>query len=142
MVTRSSRLPSASRATCFDASGTRGFTLIELLACLAIIALLLSLVSPRYFSSVGHTEETILKTNLASLRDALDKYYADVGKYPSSLDDLVKKRYIRSVPLDPITRSEKTWRLLPPDDPAKGAVANVRSGAEGAAPDGTKYAEW
>jgi general secretion pathway protein G len=140
MVTGPAR--SRSLAANTGARRARGFTLIELLVCLAIIALLLSLVVPRYTSSVSHTEETILRTNLAGLRDALDKYYADVGKYPSSLEDLVKKRYLRSVPLDPITRSEKTWRVLPPDDPAKGAIANVRSGAEGTAPDGTKYAEW
>lgn len=118
------------------------FTLIELLVCLAIIALLLAVVAPQYFSSVTNAEETVLRTNLALLRDALDKHYADTGKYPGSLEELVQKRYIRAVPVDPVTKSEKTWQVLAPDDERKGAVFGVRSGAEGVARDGTRFAEW
>jgi type II secretion system protein G len=119
-----------------------GFTLIELLVTLAIIALLLSLAGPRYFSNVTKAEETTLKHNLATLRDAIDKHYADNGKYPGSLEDLVQKRYIRALPLDPITQSATSWLLIPPEDPQKGAIFNVRSGAQGNARDGTPYSEW
>lgn len=119
-----------------------GFTLIELLVSLAIIALLLSLVGPRYFPNVTKAEETTLRHNLATLRDAIDKHYADNGKYPGSLAELVQKNYIRALPLDPITQSSTTWVLIPPEDPRKGAIFNVKSGAQGNARDGTPYSEW
>lgn len=120
----------------------RGFTLIELLVTLAIIALLLSLAGPRYFSNVSKAEETTLRHNLAALRDAIDKHYADNGKYPGSLADLVQKNYIRALPLDPITQSATTWLLIPPVDPQKGAIFDVKSGAQGTARDGTPYSQW
>lgn len=123
-------------------SPSKGFTLIELLVTLAIIALLLSLVAPRYFPSVKRAEETVLKQNLALLRDAIDKHHADTGKYPNSLEELVDKRYIRQMPLDPVTQSAATWVIIPPQDPKAGAVYNVRSGAKGTARDGTEYEHW
>jgi general secretion pathway protein G len=119
-----------------------GFTLIELLVCLSVIALLLTLVAPRYFPSVSRAEETVLKSNLALLRDALDKYHADSGQYPDSLEALVHKRYIRSIPLDPVTKSETTWQIVPPQEPAVGGVFDVRSGAAGTARDGSKFSDW
>jgi general secretion pathway protein G len=119
-----------------------GFTLIELLVALAIIATLLTLVTPRYFGSIDKAEEATLRQNLAGLRDALDKHYADTGKYPASLDELVTKRYLRQVPQDPITRSTQTWVLMPPEDKSLGGVFNVRSGAPGVGRDGTAYREW
>src|ERR1700682_1590859 len=91
----------------------RGFTLIELLVTLAIIGLLMSLVAPRYFPSMKKAEEAVLKQNLFVLRDAIDKYHADTGKYPDSLDDLVQKRYIRNVPFDPVAQSFTTWIVVP-----------------------------
>jgi general secretion pathway protein G len=121
-----------------DARRTPGFTLIELLVALAVIALLLSIVTPRYFGSVSKTEETVLKENLHLMRDALDKYYSDAGRYPDGLADLVTKRYLRSIPDDPIT----TWVVLPPADPQKGAVFDVKSGAKGAGRDGKPYEQW
>jgi general secretion pathway protein G len=122
--------------------GIHGFTLIELLVALAVIALLLSIVAPRYFGSVSKTEETVLKENLHLMRDALDKYYADAGRYPDALTDLVAKRYLRSIPDDPITQSSATWVALPPADPQKGAVFDVKSGAKGAGRDGKPYEQW
>jgi general secretion pathway protein G len=119
-----------------------GFTLIELLVVMAVIALLLSLASPRYFSSVEKSKEAVLRENLYLMRDALDKYYGDNGAYPETLDALVGKRYLRSVPLDPITGERTTWVAIPPDDPAKGGVFDVRSGAEGSARDGSEYKDW
>jgi general secretion pathway protein G len=121
---------------------SRGFTLIELLVALAIIALLLSLVVPRYFGSLARADEAVLKQNLYLLRDAIDKHYADTGRYPSSLEDLAAKKYLRAVPADPITESAATWIVVPPADPAQGAVYDVRSGAKGAGRDGKPYAQW
>jgi len=120
----------------------RGFTLIELLVVLAIIATLLSLALPRYFHSVEHAREAVLRQNLATLRDALDKYYGDTGQYPNNLQDLVTRKYLRAIPVDPITESSTTWISIPPDDPAEGGIRDVRSGAPGNGSDGTPYASW
>ena len=119
----------------------RGFTLIEILVVLAILATLLSIAAPRYFGSVDRSKEVVLKENLFQIRDALDKYYADTGKYPDSLDDLVTKRYLRSPPVDPITGSATTWVVIAPQDPKRGGVYDVRSGAQGNSRDGTPYGE-
>lgn len=120
----------------------RGFTLIELLVVLAIIATLMTLVAPRYTGSVDKAKEAVLRENLTTLREAIDKHYGDTGKYPSTLDDLVTKRYLRRVPTDPVTDSATTWVLLPPPDPSMGAVFDVKSGATGKSRDGTAYREW
>ena len=118
------------------------FTLIELIVVMAIVSLLLALAVPRYFHSVERSKETVLRQDLSVMRDAIDKFYSDSGKYPEALDELVTKRYLRKIPPDPITGRPDTWQILPPAEPAKGTVYNVRSGAEGAAPDGTPYSEW
>lgn len=120
----------------------RGFTLVELLVVMAIIAMLLTLAVPRYFSSVDHSKETVLRQTLAVTRDALDKYYGDNGIYPDSLQTLVTKKYLRSLPFDPITASNTTWIVVPPDVPEKGAVFDVKSGAPGGGRDGTQYRDW
>jgi general secretion pathway protein G len=119
-----------------------GFTLIELLVVLAIIALLLTLAAPRYFGSLDKSKEAVLKEDLYQFRDAIGKYYGDKGKYPESLDALAAEKYLRSVPVDPITDSSATWVVVPPQDPQKSGVYDVRSGAQGRAADGTAYAEW
>jgi len=119
-----------------------GFTLVELLVVMAVIALLLSIAMPRYFNSVEKTREAVLRENLALTRQALDKYYGDNGKYPDTLDQLVSKKYLRSMPLDTITDSNTTWIIVPPDVPEKGSVFDIKSGATGNARDGTEYKEW
>ena len=119
-----------------------GFTLIELLVVMAIIALLLSLAVPRYFGSLERSKEAVLREDLFQLRDAIGKYYGDKGKYPESLDALASEKYLRKVPVDPITESTATWVIVAPEDPQKGGVYDVRSGAQGKASDGTVYAEW
>lgn len=120
----------------------RGFTLIELLVVLAIIATLLSLAVPRYTGSVDKAKESVLKENLSTLREAIDKHYGDTGTYPATLDDLVTKRYLRRIPVDPITDSATSWVVLPPADTQKGAVFDVKSGAPGKSRDGTAYSSW
>ena len=119
-----------------------GFTLIELLVVMAIIALLLTIAVPRYFGSVDRSKETVLKENLFLMRDSLQKYYGDKGKYPDDLTDLVQDKYLRKIPVDPITESDQTWRIVPPEDAGKGGVYDVHSGAPGSASDGTSYSEW
>jgi general secretion pathway protein G len=119
----------------------RGFTLIELLVVFSVIALLLTLAVPRYFGSIDKSKEAVLRENLNQMRDAISRYYADKGKYPESLDTLATDKYLRRVPLDPITESEKTWIVIQPTDPSKGAVYDVRSGAQGRTKDGKDFSE-
>jgi len=119
-----------------------GFTLIELLVVMAIIAMLLSITMPRYFHSVDKSKEAALHSDLNGMRDAIDKYYGDNGKYPESLDDLVIKKYLRSIPPDPLTGSNQTWVVVAPEGSVQGKVYNVRSAAPGSAKDGTAYAQW
>ena len=118
-----------------------GFTLIEILVVMAIVALLITLAVPRYFGSLEKSKETVLRETLATTRDALDKFYADNGKYPDSLDALVSKKYLRAMPFDPVTDSNSTWAIIPPDDVEKGLVADIRSGADGNARDGKPFKE-
>lgn len=120
----------------------RGFTLIELLVVLAIIATLLLIAVPRYFGSVDKAKEAVLKENLYQARDAIGKYYGDKGKYPESLEALATEKYLRKLPFDPITESAATWVIVPPADPQKGGVFDVKSGAQGNASDGSAYADW
>ena len=108
-----------------------GFTLVELMVVLTVIGLLLSVVVPDYVGRVKRAEEAVLKENLVVMRDALDKHYADAGKYPGALEDLVAKRYLRAIPPDPFTQSPATWIAVPPSDPNKGGVYDVRSAAKG-----------
>ena len=121
---------------------TAGFTLIELLVTLAIIALLLSIAVPRYFGSLQKADEAALHEDLAMMRDALDKRYADKGRYPPSLNDLVTEKYLRKIPPDPVTETAATWVTVPPSDPELGGVADVRSGAKGVGRNGIPYAQW
>jgi len=120
----------------------KGFTLIELLVVMAIIALLLSIVVPRYFRSVSRAEEAVLKEDLTLMRESFDKYHADTGSYPDTLDDLINKKYLRKIPVDPVTESATTWILIPPASTEKGAIFDIKSGAEGTARDGTAYGDW
>lgn len=123
-------------------NGKRGFTLIELLVVMTIISLLLTIAVPRYFGNIDRTKESVLRENLATIRESLDKFYADTGKYPASVEELVNLRYLRKVPVDPITDSTNTWTVIPPADPQKGGVYDVKSGARGKARDGTLYSDW
>ena len=119
----------------------RGFTLIELLVVMSIIALLLTLAVPRYFSSIDKSKEAVLRENLNQMRDAISRYYADKGKYPESLDSLAAEKYMRSVPFDPVTESDKTWVVVQPEDPQKGGVYDVKSGASGKTRDGREFSQ-
>jgi len=119
-----------------------GFTLIELLVVMAIIALLVAIAAPRYLNSVQKSKEVVLRQDLAIMRDAIDKYYSDQEKYPDSLEALVNQKYLRSIPIDPITDSAETWVTVPPQDAEQGGVFDLHSGAPGNGRDGTPYATW
>lgn len=120
----------------------RGFTLIELLVVLSIIALLLTIATPKYFSSIDRAKETTLKQDLNVVREAIDKFYADRGIYPESLEALVDEKYINKIPYDPITESTDTWELIPPEPPLEGEVYDIKSGSPDTAKDGTNFNEW
>lgn len=119
----------------------RGFTLMELMVVMAIIASLLTLAMPRYFRSVERSKEAVLRQDLAIMRDAIDKFFGDRGRYPISLDELAEKRYLRKLPPDPITDSSSTWVTVAPPD-AQTGVYDVRSGAGGQSLDGQAYESW
>ena len=124
-----------------------GFTLIELLVVIALISILAGMAVVQYRNSIQRTQEATLKTNLFRMRDAIDQYYADKGKYPASLDALVSDQYLRRIPEDPFTKSSDTWQTVPaepdPGNPsADPGIYDVKSGAQGQALDGSTFADW
>jgi general secretion pathway protein G len=120
----------------------RGFTLIELLVVMSIIGMLLTVAVPRYFRTVRQSKETVLRHDLSVMRESIDKFYADLGAYPEALPDLVDKRYLRSVPVDPFTRTAASWLLVASDDPDHPGVRDVHSGSPDLAVDGTPFVSW
>lgn len=123
--------------------GQPGFTLIELLVVMAILGALLAIAAPRYFESVERAKEATLRTNLRMLREAIDKHRADTGRSPASLDDLVSRRYLRAVPVDPITDRADSWLVEnTPEGNTSPGIQDVRSGATGTSRDGSPYAAW
>lgn len=124
-----------------------GFTLIELLIVITLIMILAGIAMVQYTNSVQSAKETVLKTDLFRMRDAIDQYYADKGRYPASLDALVSDRYMREVPIDPITGRRDTWVFTQadpdPSNPTGGpGIYDVKSGAEGVALNGSRYSSW
>jgi general secretion pathway protein G len=124
-----------------------GWTLIELLVVIALIVILASFGLAQYGSAITRSKEGALKEDLFRLRDAIDQYYADRGQYPANLDALVTDGYLRAVPKDPFTNAVDTWQQIPsepdPSNPtAPPGLYDVKSGADGTALDGTKYADW
>ena len=125
----------------------KGFTLIELMIVMAIIVILAGIATALYTNSLQRSKEAVLKSDLFRMRDAIDQYYADKNKYPPSLEALVTEKYIRAIPVDPITNSADTWQttmsdLEPGNAAAEPGVFDVKSGAEQSALDGTRYSDW
>lgn len=118
-----------------------GFTLIELLVVLAIVATLITLAMPRYTQSTEVARDRVLVENLRITRDAIDKFYADTGRYPDSLAELVERRYLRQAPIDPVLEKADAWRTVPPAADKKGQVADIKSTAPGNTTDGKPYAD-
>ena len=124
-----------------------GFTLIELLIVIALITILATMGVVQYKNSINSTKEAVLSTDLFRMRDAIDQYYADKNKYPTSLDALVSDGYMRKIPEDPITHSADTWQTVPaepdPGNPsAEPGIYDVKSGAPGTALDGRSYSDF
>ncbi|MGE3277185.1 MAG: type IV pilin protein [Vicinamibacterales bacterium] len=130
-----------------QARQTGGFTLIEVLIVVSLVVMLASIGMVQYTNSVQRTREAVLKEDLFRMRDAIDQYHADKNKYPQSLQDLVSEDYLREIPVDPMTQSADTWQTVPaepdPNNPtAELGIYDIRSGSEGNALDGTRYADW
>ena len=128
-------------------TGNSGFTLVELLIVISLISILAAMGIVGYRNSVISARESVLHTDLFRMRDAIDQYYADKGKYPGTLDALVSEGYMRKLPEDPITKSSDTWITVPaepdPNNPtAEPGVYDVKSGAQGTALDGTSYSDF
>ncbi len=117
-----------------------GFTIVELLVVLAIIALLLSIVVPRYMDKIDESKEVALRQNLISLRHSIDKFYADKGYYPEKLKDLVDKRYLREIPIDPMT-GERYWKTTIDTQEGHG-IYDVSSFSNDLGSDDKHYSEW
>jgi general secretion pathway protein G len=125
-----------------------GWTLIELLVVVSLIMLLASISLVQYRNSIIRAKEATLRSQLWIMREAIDQYYADKGKYPESVQALVSEQYLRSVPLDPFTESKDTWQTVAAD-PEPGAITaatgiwDVKSGSDGVSNiDGSRYADW
>ena len=128
-------------------SWPRGFTLVELLVVISILVILASMGLVQYRNSVLRAREATLKEDLFRMRDAIDQYYADKNKYPSSLDDLVTEGYLRAIPVDPFTNSKDTWQAINAeanvnDTTAQPGIYDVKSGSEETSLEGTKYSDW
>lgn len=124
-----------------------GWTLVELLVVMSLITVLASMGLVQYRNSILASKEAVLKADLFHMRDAIDQYYADKGSYPASLQALVTDGYLRRVPDDPITRSADSWVTTPAELDANSpnaspGIYDVKSGADGIALDGTRYADW
>ena len=125
----------------------QGFTLIELMIVMSLIVILAGVGLTLYGNSVTRAKEAVLKEDLFRMRDAIDQYYADKNRYPASLEELVSEKYLRAVPVDPITQSVETWQTTfsaadPSNPSGEPGISDVKSGAEQTATDGTPYAEW
>lgn len=119
--------------------GQRAFTLIELLVVMAIISLLLAIASPRFVGSLRKSKDVALAQDLQVMRDSLDKFVGDKGRYPETLDELVREHYLRSIPVDPVTDSAATWVLVPSTDADVPGIVDVKSGASGQTYEGRAY---
>lgn len=118
-----------------------GFTFVELMVVMGIVALLLTIALPRYFDGLQRAREAVLREDLAVMRDAIGHYHGDKGNWPPMLESLVEHKYLRAIPVDPITEQSDSWIVVPPPDFSPG-VYDVHSGAPGTAADGTAYGDW
>ncbi len=132
--------------TTFVLLAKKGYTLIELMIVVAIVGILISLAIPNFQQSALKAKETALKQNLFTMRTILDQYYADRGDYPETLESLVESHYLRSIPIDPFTKSSTTWTEIYEEqeegDDSPAGVYDIKSGSDAVAADGTPYKDW
>ena len=124
-----------------------GFTLFELLVVMTIIAVLAMLAVPSFKSAVKSAREAVLKEDLQVMRSAIDAYTMDKQKAPQSLDDLVQEGYLKSIPVDPLTRERDSWVTDTSDslhslDQTDPGIDNVHSGSQDQGSDGQPYSTW
>ena len=117
-----------------------GYTLLELMIVVTIVAILATLAQPMWQESVTRAREASLKQTLFTMRDVLDQYRADRGKYPQAMEEVVSAGYLRQMPSDPFTRSVTTWQEIPSE--SEGGVFDVHSGSPLVGTDGTPYNQW
>ena len=125
----------------------RGYTLVEIVIVMTIISILVSIAVPMYKNSIDRSREAVLRSNLFTIRNAIDEYTFDKSKAPQNLQDLVREGYLRQVPEDPITQSNQTWIIVMEDamtmvKQTEPGIYDVRSGSDKNGLDGTPYAEW
>ncbi len=112
---------------------------------ITIIIILAAIALPQYQKTIMHARESVLRDDLFKMRSLLDQYAADKGKLPQSLDDLISERYMRELPVDPIT-GEKDWTVITGEDPnstsAEQGVIDVHSASPDTSSEGTPYSEW
>ena len=132
-----------SKRTAFE----RGFTLVELMVVMAIITVIISVAVPMYQKSILRAKESVLRSNLTTLRTLIDEYTYDKQKAPQTLDDLVKEGYLRQIPVDTITGQSNTWKLIMEDaagsaSQSEPGLFDVRCGSDKISLEGTPYSEW
>jgi len=123
-----------------------GFTLIELMTVTFIVSVLAAIALPQYKNAIRHSQEAVLRENLYRMRDLIDQYYADKGKYPASLETLVEEGYLRKIPKDPLT-GQPDWQTelaeMDADNPGETpGIYNVKSASPETSLSGSAYAEW
>jgi len=127
------------------ADGETGFTLLELITVVSLIAILTAIALPNYKAAIIQAKEAVLREDLFQFRDRIDQYYADKGKYPESLEQLMEQGYLRAIPADPMTGAPD-WTVIPaepdPDDPDVTGIYDVKSSSGGVSSGGTPYSEW
>jgi general secretion pathway protein G len=127
--------------------GRRGFTFVELMVVITIIVILITMAIPIYQKSILRAKESVLKNNLFTLRTVIDNYTYDKEKAPQALQDLVTDGYLRSIPVDPMTGSNQTWRTVMEDasqsvNQSEPGIFDVKSGSDKIGTDGTAYSDW
>lgn len=128
-------------------SSPSGFTLVELMVVMSLVVILASIGLYVQANSQTRAREAVLKEDLFRMRDAIDQYFADKNAYPPDLQSLVSEKYLRTVPVDPITQSADTWQVTmseidPANPSAMPGVYDVKSGSDRMALDGTLYSDW
>lgn len=130
-----------------ERASRNGFTLIELMIVMTVISILVAVAVPIYQKSIVRAKESVLRNNLFTLRTVIDEYTYDKQKAPQTLDDLVSEGYLRQVPIDPMTGTDQSWRVIMEDalnstNQTEPGIFDVRSGSDQKSLDGTPYSEW